>query len=105
MSEFGGLWKHKKCQHALKSGRINSWLIVANIWKKTSKFYVSQGHILHSNKYPTTTIHEHMYIICIHTDTDTDTDTHKTTLKSKNHTFRHTQTYTKMNTNAYTLTC
>ena len=28
MSEFGGFLKHKKTQHALKSGRITSLLIV-----------------------------------------------------------------------------
>ena len=34
MSEFGRLWKHKKTQHTLKSGRIISLLIVATVWKK-----------------------------------------------------------------------
>ena len=28
MSEFGGLWKHEETQHALKSGRIISYLTV-----------------------------------------------------------------------------
>ena len=31
MSEFGGLRKHEKRQHVLKSGRIISLLIVATI--------------------------------------------------------------------------
>ena len=37
MSEFGGLRKDKKIQHALKSGIIISSFIVATIWMKKKK--------------------------------------------------------------------
>ena len=34
MSEFGGLQKHERTQHALKSGRIISMMIVVTLRKK-----------------------------------------------------------------------
>ena len=38
-SEFGALRKHEKTQHALKSGRIISLLVVAKKKKKNQSFY------------------------------------------------------------------
>ena len=39
MSESDGLQKQEKTQHALKSGRIISLLIVTTVWKKSEESF------------------------------------------------------------------